>query len=358
MFLVAEAGEFGVVGVVGGDELVFAVEDGGVGAVAVVLVAELLGAEVDLEAAVDGGVGVGVEGGDGEGGDFGAVGVEFDGGGVVGASVGAGGAAFVEAEEGGEVAEEAGVDEEVVVGFLADRAGLDLLVDVGLVAEVEEHEVGGVAGLLVAAEEAFEVVLGGGVEVFEFGAGAEVAEGEVDEKVVAALVGDVIPGVGVGGLEDEVEGLAGAAELALEVGEGVEFVAEGEASAIGVEGHEGLEEFFVVLEATDVGADAGGAGAGTEAGGPEGLGLAGVAEDDVDSGGHGDGLDRLVRGPINTDFLGSAVEDLVDVSFEFFLLVVLLEGVAAGDDAVFVGHPASVAVVDEDLGGDDEEALG
>lgn len=290
LFLVAEALEFGVVGVVGGDELVFAVEDGGIVAVAVVVVAELLGAEVDLEGAVDGGVGVGVEVGDGEVGDFGAVAVEFDGVGRVGASVGAGGAAFVEAQEGVKVIEEAGVDEQVVVGFLAVGAVLDAIADVVLVAEAHEHEVGGGAGLVVAAEVAFEVVLEGGVEVFGFGAGAEVAEGEVDEQVVAALVGDRVPGIGVGGLEDEGEGLAGATEVGLEVAEGAEFVVEGEAASFGVEGHEGLEEVLVVLEATDVGADAGSGGAGAEAGGAEGLGLGGVAEDDVDAGGDGDGV--------------------------------------------------------------------
>ena len=68
-----------------------------------------------------------------------------------------------------------------------------------------------------------------------------------------------------------------------------------------------------------------------------------VAKDEVNAQGNGDSV---------------YPEHLVDVGFEFFLLVVLLEGVAAGDDAVAVGDDASGAIVDQYLGGDDEDFLG
>lgn len=68
-----------------------------------------------------------------------------------------------------------------------------------------------------------------------------------------------------------------------------------------------------------------------------------VAEDEVDAEGDGDGV---------------YVEDLVDVGFEFLLLVIFLEGVDAGNNAVVVEDFSANAIVDEDLGGDDEEFVG
>jgi hypothetical protein len=68
-----------------------------------------------------------------------------------------------------------------------------------------------------------------------------------------------------------------------------------------------------------------------------------IAKDKVDAQGDGNGIH---------------LQHLVDVGFEFFLFVVFLEGVAAGDDAVAVGDHSSGAVIDQHLGSDDENFLG
>ncbi len=73
------------------------------------------------------------------------------------------------------------------------------------------------------------------------------------------------------------------------------------------------------------------------------MGLGVVAEDEVDAEGDGDGI---------------YVEDLIDVGFEFLLVIIFLEGVDAGDDAVVIEDFAANSIVDENLGGDDEEFVG
>jgi len=76
--LLGEVAEFGVVGIVGGDEGLFAVEDGWVVGVAVGAAADCSGGHVYLEAQIQGGVGVIVEVGIEEVGHPGRLEVEFD----------------------------------------------------------------------------------------------------------------------------------------------------------------------------------------------------------------------------------------------------------------------------------------
>ena len=78
-------------------------------------------------------------------------------------------------------------------------------------------------------------------------------------------------------------------------------------------------------------ANAGCGGARSVPGGAEGLGFSVVAEDEVDAEGDGDGV---------------YVEDLIDVGFEFLLLIVFLKGVDAGDDAVVVEDFSANTIVD------------
>ena len=62
-------------------------------------------------------------------------------------------------------------------------------------------------------------------------------EGEVDKNVVTAFVGDRVPFLAIGGLEDDLEGAAEGAKLGLEILEILGFDVEREASAIGYEVH-------------------------------------------------------------------------------------------------------------------------
>ena len=71
-------------GIVGGNEGFFAVQDGGIGAAAVILLADLSGAEIHLGAVVQRRMGICIEVGVGEIGEFGLVQGEFDQGKAVG----------------------------------------------------------------------------------------------------------------------------------------------------------------------------------------------------------------------------------------------------------------------------------
>ena len=62
-------------------------------------------------------------------------------------------------------------------------------------------------------------------------------EGEVDKNVVTAFVGDRVPFLAIGGLEDDLEGAEEGAKLGLEILEILGFDVEREASAIGYEVH-------------------------------------------------------------------------------------------------------------------------
>ncbi len=62
-------------------------------------------------------------------------------------------------------------------------------------------------------------------------------EGEVDENVLTAFVGDRVPFLAIGGLEDDLEGAVKSSELGLEILEILGFGVEWEASAIGDEVH-------------------------------------------------------------------------------------------------------------------------
>ena len=125
--LVGELGEGFVVGIVGGDEGFFAMEDGGIFGGLVVAIADLSGAELDLDTGVEFGMGIEVEFWVKEVGDFGEFVTEFDQGGVVEVTEAIAGTGFVEAQERGEGGNGTVVNVKRPREFFTDGASLAIL---------------------------------------------------------------------------------------------------------------------------------------------------------------------------------------------------------------------------------------
>ena len=131
--------------------------------------------------------------------------------------------------------------------------------------------------------------------MFEFGSLAKLAEGEVDQQVLATFVGDVGPGLWGGGLQDDLKGSFKAAKLGLQVCPGFILHLWGcwQPTPLGAEVHQGLQSGPVVLELVDLEANGGGRSSGAKPGRPKGFRLILITKDDIDAQGDGDGISHL-----------------------------------------------------------------
>ena len=212
--LLTELGELAVTRIVPGDELVFLVQQGRVVQV-VVAVADVQITETDRHAGMQCRVGLLVKAGIEQIGDLGLLDVELHRRRCLGAANGAGGAAFVEAQQGVELIDRGDMHPEGIRTLLPDRTLTAPFCHQLCVAQAHQHQVSGGAGLLIAAKEGFDIGANGGGEVFELGAFAKVAEGEVYQQVIAAFVGDGIPLSNIGSLQDDLERSLDAAKCVL-----------------------------------------------------------------------------------------------------------------------------------------------
>ncbi len=228
-------------------------------------------------------------------------------------------AALVDAQQGAERGKGAGVDVEVIRQELAGGGVPAGVVDRGGIAGRKEQGVGGGAGAGVGAEEGFHVALEGGRQLRQGGAATEAGEGEVDEQVFAAALGDGVPGFGSGDSLDNGEGPLQRAE-ALDDGRRTgELGRVGQPAEKGDALHQRFEGRSSFFEAQLGDAPAGEDLAAAEAVGEELLAPVLVLEEieGADAGG-----DRL------------GLELGFEVGLQLVLVVELLERAAHGEDAV------------------------
>ena len=253
-------------------------------------------------------------------------------------------AAFVDAQHRRQVLDGGVMDVESVGQQLADAGIAARPVHGVLIAGGEQEGVCLGAAGPVRAEEGADIVSQFVRQRAEPGALRECREGQVDEDVGSPFLPNAIPAVGAGDPAEQRERAGYAAEALCQLRRCRELAVHGEATALGDERHEGLDQRLVVGDEFLTFLDAGDSPLPGDPVHRERLGVGLVAEHVEDARGRGD------RAP--------SVSRLLDPLAKLFLREELLEGALPRHDPVALEIDGGIGCLPVEAGGDDQDLPG